>query len=84
MGDYKAYYTVCRGLKKQLLIIYSQVLTDPLKGLSIRRLRVRVPAGINRTQCPQASIDGYVQGFPETTFLKPAPPPTEKLHIEHA
>jgi hypothetical protein len=39
---------------------------------------------ISRTQWAQASIDGYVQGFPETTFLKPAPLPSEKLHIEHA
>jgi hypothetical protein len=39
---------------------------------------------ISRTQWAQASIDGYVQGFPETTLLKPAPPPSEKLHIEHA
>jgi len=38
---------------------------------------------ISRTQWAQASIDGYVQGFPEITFLKPAPPPSEKLHIEH-
>ena len=39
---------------------------------------------VSRTQCAQASIHGYVQGFPETTLLKPAPPPSEKLHIEHA
>jgi len=39
---------------------------------------------ISRTQWAQASIDGYVQGFPETTLLKPAPLPSEKLHIEHA
>jgi hypothetical protein len=39
---------------------------------------------INHTQCPQTSIDGYVQGFPETTLLKPAPLPSERLHIEHA
>ena len=31
-----------------------------------------------------ASIDGYVQGFPQTTFLKPTPLPSEKLHIERA
>ncbi len=39
---------------------------------------------INHTQCVQASIDGYVQGFPETIFLKPSPLPFEKLHIERA
>jgi hypothetical protein len=39
---------------------------------------------INHTQWAQVSIDGYVQGFPETTFLKPAPPPSERLHIERA
>jgi len=39
---------------------------------------------INHTQCPQASIDGYVQGFPEIIFLKPSPLPSEKLHIERA
>jgi len=39
---------------------------------------------INRTQWAQASIDGYAQGFPETTFLKPTPLPSEKLHIERA
>jgi len=27
-----------------------------------------------QTQWAQALIDGYVQGFPETTLLKPAPP----------
>ncbi len=35
---------------------------------------------ISHIQCPQASIDGYAQGFPETTFLKPAPLPSEKLY----
>ncbi len=39
---------------------------------------------INHIQWAQASIDGYVQGFPETIFLKPAPPPSERLHIERA
>jgi hypothetical protein len=29
--------------------------------------------GINHTQWAPASIDGYVQGFPETTFLKTTP-----------
>ena len=38
---------------------------------------------ISHTQWAPASIDGYVQGFPETTFLKPTPLPFEKLHIEH-
>jgi hypothetical protein len=32
---------------------------------------------ISQTQLAQASIDGYVQGFPETTFLKPTPLPSE-------
>ena len=31
-------------------------------------------------QWAQASIDGYVQGFPETTFLKPTPLPSGTLH----
>ena len=34
--------------------------------------------GINRTQWAQASIDRYVQGFPETTFLKPTPLPLHR------
>jgi hypothetical protein len=36
---------------------------------------------ISRTQWAQDSIDGHVQGFPETTLLKPAPLPSEKSHI---
>ena len=39
---------------------------------------------ISHIQWAPASIDGYVQGFPETTFLKPAPLPSEKLHVERA
>jgi hypothetical protein len=39
---------------------------------------------INHTQWAQASIDGYVQGFPETTFLKPAPLPSEISHTSNA
>jgi hypothetical protein len=39
---------------------------------------------INHTQCPQASIYGYAQGFPETIFLKPSPLPSEKLYISNA
>ena len=38
---------------------------------------------INRTQWAQASIDGYVQGFPETTFLKPAVPPKNLVQWEY-
>jgi hypothetical protein len=39
---------------------------------------------ISHTQWAQASIDRYAQGFPEATFLKPAPLPSERLYIEHA
>jgi hypothetical protein len=39
---------------------------------------------ISRTQVAQASIDGYVQGFPETTFLKPIPLPSEISHTLNA
>ena len=39
---------------------------------------------INHTQLAQASIDGYVQGFPETTFLIPAPLPSEISHTSNA
>jgi hypothetical protein len=31
---------------------------------------------VSRIQWAQASIDGYVRGFSEATFLKPAPLPT--------
>jgi hypothetical protein len=39
---------------------------------------------INRTQWAQASIDRYAQGFPETTFLKPAPLTSEISHTLNA
>jgi hypothetical protein len=40
--------------------------------------------GISHIQWVQASIDGYVQGFPETTFLKPSPLPSEISHTLNA
>ncbi len=39
---------------------------------------------ISHTQWTPASIDGYVQGFPETTFLKPTPLPSEISHTANA
>ena len=35
---------------------------------------------INHIQWVQALIDRYVQGFPETTFLRPVPLPSENDH----
>ena len=35
---------------------------------------------INHTQWAPASIDGYVQGFPQTIFLIPSPLPSEISH----
>jgi hypothetical protein len=39
---------------------------------------------INHTRWAQVLVDEYVEGFPETTFVKPALLPSERLHIERA
>jgi hypothetical protein len=39
---------------------------------------------INHIQWAQVSVGGYAQGFPETTFLKPAPLPSEISHTSNA